>query len=175
MEFRALFQYCRRVVKSRLSLFALLWTCGLLIGICSANAYAFSYEIAGKSMISKQPLLISVLFVTVIPIVLTFVSLRYVRWGCMCVVITVDAMSRGYCGTLVFHAFGSAAWLIRHLYLFSSICTSVLMWWLIVRHNRVDLNRFKRDGLICVLSAAVVAVADIYFVAPFLMDLSKYI
>jgi hypothetical protein len=68
-------------------------------------------------------------------------------------------------------AFGSSAWIIRPLLLFSSGCSSVLMWWLVLRGNAG--RNYKKHICFAFFTSCLVYVLDLFLVSPFVGDLIK--
>jgi len=175
MDFRAAFHRCLSLFKSQLFLVSVIWILGLVVGICFANVYDYNPVSAEKLAVVSAFSPVSLFFIAVLPVALISLSLLYAPKICPCMVVAVEAVCRGYSSMLVVITFGNAAWLIRSLFLFSSILTSVLMWWLIFRYRYVNRYRFRKDIFISLFSAVIIAAVDIIIVAPFLRDLTLYI
>ncbi len=175
MFFRVVMCRFRRLLRSDFFLFSSVWIFGIVIGICLADAYAFSAGAVASALIAVRPSPIATLLITMLPVLMIGVSL----WKASSIVcfatIAIDAVCRGYCSFMTFLSFGSAAWLVRGLVLFSGACTSVLMWWLLLRRGGTDPRRFKKDMVICILSAILISAVDILGISPFLSELAMYI
>jgi len=175
MKFRAFFDRLQFVVSPHLLLYSTVWLLGLIVGLCCANAYAYNLYLSEGFLVSGYISFIGLVAVTVLPIVLVGISLLKAMPFLTCLVISVEAVCRGYCGALVFLVLGGGAWVARIFILFSSACASVIMWWLIFRHRYVDRQRLMRDILIGILLAVIVSAVDIILITPFLSELFLYI
>ncbi len=175
MNYGSVFRRVRHLFRSYYFLISAFWILGIILGICLANAYAYKSDGAVRLLISQPASPIWMLLISVIPIILIALFLWRASTAACCFVVTVEAISRGFCGMLILLAFGSGAWLVRSLFLFTSVCVSVLMWWLVFHYRHADHHCFKKAILICILSALIVSAVDIFYVSPFLLDLTKYI
>ena len=175
MNFEAVMRRFRMLLRSDFFLFSAAWTFGIIIGICLADAYAFSAGRVGSLLIGIKPLPIATLLITTVPVLIIAASLWRACPAVSFSAIVFNAVCRGFCGYEVFLSFGRAAWLVRGLLLFSGIGTSVLIWWLLFRSKGTDRHRFKKDIVICVLSAIIISAVDIMVISPFLRELAVYI
>ena len=160
------------LLQSDFFLFAAVWVLCIIIGICLADAYAYN---SGRLLITSQLFPATTLMITVVPVLVVGLSrLRGCPLACYLVIVT-DALSRGFCGFAVFLSYGSAGWLVRGLVQFSGICTSVMLWWLLLRSSDVDRCCFKKDFAFCMLSAVFISAVDVLCITPFLRELTMYI
>ena len=175
MNFRAVMHSFRVLLRSDFFLFSAAWMFGIVIGICLADAYAFSAGTVGLSLIAVRTSPFGALLITIFPVLVIAVSLWHACPAVSLAAFASCAICRGFCGYVTFQSFGGAAWLIRGLVLFSGVCTSVLMWWLFLRAGTAERNRFKKDIIVCVLSAIIISAVDILVISPFLCELAMYI
>lgn len=175
MFFRAALHRFHMLLRSNLFLFSAVWIFGMITGICLVDAYDFNADIVGSSLITVRPLPIATLLITTLPVLIVGLSLLRGNPVACFVAVALVAVCRGFCGFVIFLSFGSAAWLIRVLLLFSGTCASVLMWWLMLRSTDSNHHRIKKHIIICVLSAFFVSAVDILVISPFLCELAMYI
>lgn len=157
--------------KVRICVLLALWGIGLILGILISKTFHAEYGSCLQQCITNSPSPFLCFVAAFAPAaVLAFVIIFRIFLICYPLFL-VDAICRGFCGMLAFCEFGSGAWLIRLLFMFSSGCASVLMWWLLLRHisNR-RANGFRDIWLASVILSAA-CVLDIFAISPFLSKL----
>lgn len=149
-----------------------LWIMGLLIGIilCNRGSFDAVRMLSGMSLASPAPPCL--FLVCFLPVVLIAIALTSPFFQISYLAVFLSAVSHGFCGTLVYMAQGSAAWLLRPLLLFSASCTSVLMWWLLLQS--MNKGRLYRNIRLAGALACFIYLIDLFLVSPFVSDLVKY-
>lgn len=163
-----------RVWLFRISLLAFLWVLGLVIGIhLSINVCAADYLLLDTA-ISMTPSLTGAFVAAFISIVLCLIGIYTDCFFINCIAILTEAVCRGFCGFLIYLFFGSGAWLLRFVFMFSSAVRSVLVWWMLFGYCSYGRPRlFKTTGIVVVVMIVFVVV-DLFFISPLLIHLSMY-
>jgi hypothetical protein len=155
---------------SRIALYVA-WTIGLLYGcaIALTNNSVFLSWMRGSvfQSVSIVGLLVSVFF----PLLLTYISLVIKKPIILMIVCFIKAAAFSFTGVLIHQCFGTASWLVRHLYLFSDSCfvfTLFALW-----HWQLGSERLvgNFDLTFCCLIGLMVVAADYWLVSPFLSGL----
>ena len=162
--------FCPHSGKRNFLLF-LIWVIGLLLGtlLCnfaSFNCIEFLYE-----AVSVKPSIPGLLLVCTLPVALSSIAICSRVFLIAYLLVFLNAISLGFCGTIINISFGSSAWIIRPMLLLSSGCASVLMWWLLLQNNLEKHNR-KHIRLALIISC-LVCILDFLFISPFVGDLIK--
>lgn len=82
--------------------------------------------------------------------------------------VVVLGICRGFSGLLVFRILGSGAWLVRFFLMFSVGASSVLMFWLMIRHCGDRRKTVSADICLAFVILLVVVLCDVLFISPFL-------
>jgi len=162
-------------INCKLYALFLLWGISLLFGISFAYAISHSSESVLYTAISQPIKPLPALFLLAFPVAVCTVSLRYSVFAICYPLVVLNGLSYGFCGMTVYYAFGTATWLCRFLFLFSGVFSSVCMWMLFLRHSRGKGASFFSDVYFAFIAMCIVLIVDIYFVSPFLADLTKYL
>lgn len=174
MNTRYIFTHSRMYRSLRIWLPASLWVTGLCIGVILAVSHADNSKALLDSILSETPSSILMLAKTALPIVCCGFAIGCSAFALVYPLVLLEATSFGFCAILLFEVFGSGAWLIRLLCLFSSSISCVLMWWLLFRHSKSKAQSFSKDiRLACALSF-LITIVDFFIITPFLADLTKY-
>ncbi len=158
----------------RIYLLMLLWGVGLFTGVLLALSSADACAVMLKSALLNQPSLLCLVPTVAFPVAIVVLSVYSGRFFLCYPLILLEAFCRGFCGMLVYCVFGSGAWLLRFLFLFSAGCGSVLMWWLLFRHCIYKWLDLAKDVRLAVVLALVFILVDILVISPFLIGLSMY-
>lgn len=152
----------------------LLWIVGLILGLFLALSVSGTPGALIKTASSAKPIPLFVFFVNSLPVVIISVVIYYRSFWISYPVVLLESVCHGFCGWLVFSEFGSGAWAVRILFLFSGSCVSVLMWWIFLRHKTYTRRSFVKDVWFVSLAASVISLIDIFVISPFLNSLSNY-
>ena len=163
------FSYCAR--SRILHLFAL-WLTGLLIGILLCSSGSLDHGAVLRSVVVGRPSPIGLLLVCVLPVALTVIALRSPLIAVLYPAVFLNAVSHSFCGSVIYIAQGSAAWLLRPMLLFPSCCATVLMWWLILQSESKYCNH--KNTRFAFIASGIVYIVDLFVISPFIGDLSKY-
>lgn len=130
-----------------------------------SSSVAFTFDIvSGASLavlvvMSLLPFLFSVLFITFsFPVAIFPISF-------------LKAVSFGFCSGSILNYFGSAGWLIRFFFLFTSSCTLTPLIWFWIRHIDGTTFRLKKDFVFCTVFVFLFSVIDHYFIYPYCLIL----
>lgn len=158
----------------RVFLLMLLWCVGIYLGAQLAVSLPFSMldslHLAMKQGIS--PLLL--LTVIGLPVAVCLVAVKLQTYLFLYPVLFFVSLCRGVSGMLCVICFGRGSWLIRPMFLFSCSTTSVLMWWLLLRHSRGVRSTFRKDTYVAVAILGAVVLLDSMLIAPYLSSLTNY-
>ena len=146
---------------------SLLWALSILSGIVLCIFCQHNLTEALRSLSAISPL--GLILVCSLPLAFTIVGLVLPLFPSICIAVILSGFAHGFCGILIYIALGSAAWILRPLLLFSASCTSVLMWWLILK-RRVRYQELRLTGVVFCLFYFL----DLFVVSPFVGDLIKY-
>lgn len=163
------FSYCAR--SRILHLFAL-WLTGLLIGILLCSSGSLDYSAVLQNAVVGRPSPIGLLLVCVLPVTLTVIALQSPLIVVLYPAVFLNAVSHSFCGTAIYIAQGSAAWLLRPMLLLPSCCAAVLIWWLILQSKSKYPNR--NNARLAFIISGIVYIVDLFIVSPLIGDLSKY-
>lgn len=171
MHTKWVFKHFRPRAGKRNFFLVLLWDIGLVLGVllCSLAPCDISDILFGA--IYTKPSVFGLFLVCVLPVALTAISVRTSLFWFSYLTVFLSAVSRGFSGTAIYIAVGSASWLLRSLLLFSASCTSVLMWWLLLQ---ADTGRHLRERMRLSLGlSCFVYIIELFFISPLVSDLVK--
>ena len=174
MHSKWVFKHFLSLSKRHLQLLFLVWVAGLFLGMllcatCNDQTAQLCTGVA-RAVANRFALVLVCLLPIVIVVIALFARLFFLAYP----VVFLMAFSRGFSGFLVCMEQGSGAWLIRPMFLFSAGCTSVILWWLLIRNCNGRRLNFRKDIAIAIASLFVVNTIDLCFISPFLAGLSKY-
>ena len=174
MHSKCLFKHFSSFPKLHIHLLAVLWGAGLLVGIllsttCSGESIAVLH---GALATSASPLLL--FFTIALPVAVTILSLTTPLFVLSYPAAFLTAVCHGFCGILIYLAQGNCSWLLRPMILFTSSCTSVLMWWLLIRNCKGRRAHFGADIRLAGILFCCIFVVDLFVISPLLTDLTKY-
>ena len=146
----------------------LTWVIGILLGYFY---YEPSFSPMMRSVVIRPVSIVGLFSCIFLPLFCSFFSVIVRRPIFILIVCFFKAVSFGFsCGMLT-QLYGSAAWLIRFLFLFSDSCFCVILL-LLWSHRFVYPNiRGYRDFFYCALFGAGIALVDSLFISPFLQGL----
>lgn len=149
----------------------LLWSIGLLLGIllCGLSPYDIVDVLYGTFY--AKPSMFSLFLASILPVLFAVASVHTSLYLISCPSVFLSALSHGFCGAAIYIAFGSAAWLLRPMVLFSAGCTSVLMWWLLFQRNTG--RRMHKHICLALCLSCLVYIVDLFLVSPLVGDLIK--
>ncbi len=151
-----------------------IWCVGLLLGIAlSVSNHPFFEELLGV-VLSKRPAFMALLFRNILPVVLLYVVLSHSVFYMIYPLVFIDAFCRGFCAMCVIGFFGSSAWLLRSMVLFSTGCVSIIVWYMLLSCLQGTAKRSVADIIVVAAIPMVATIIDYSFVSPYLLNLSKY-
>jgi len=109
-----------------------------------------------------------------IPYFLFLICLYFSTYKLCLFLVFVESFFRGFSGSFFSYIYGSSAWLIRPLVMFSGNAVSVLFFWLLIRHLHCKQKSFLRDSILSASALFVVFFLNIFVVSPFCSSLLKY-
>ena len=174
MHSKCLFKHFALLPRLRIQLLAVLWGTGLLVGILlSATCFRESTAVLRSALtVTTAPFL---LFLTIaLPVAVTAVALSTPLFTLSYPLVFFTAVCHGFCGILIYLAQGSSSWLLRPMILFSASCTSVLMWWLLIRNSKEKCLSLGADIRLAGVLSCFIFVIDLFVISPLLTDLTKY-
>ena len=172
MQSRCLFKHFSTHTKLPIYILCLLWICGLLLGIMLASYSDHSLTDTLHNALLTAPQFSSLFLVVAIPVSLTAVAVSTPLFALSYPLIFLIALSHGYSGISIYLIYGSCAWLIRPLILFSASCTSVLIWWLLI--CGCDSCNHKADVRLTTIIFSIIFIINLFVVSPLFDDLTKY-
>lgn len=156
--------------KKHYSLIVLLflWLVGLIAGYCIFFLYRPYLSVQMRSVISQPVSIVGLLCTVFFPFLCTYASISANRPVLIWAVCFFKAVAFSFSFACVSVLFGSAAWIIRFLLMFSDIC-SLLPLFLIWIRSSGDAGMYN-FGMSAVF-ALVLAAVDYFFISPFLIGL----
>ncbi len=153
--------------RSDLSLLIFVWLAGLLLGTMAIwlDPFFFSWM---RPQLSDRVSIVSSIVAAVFPFLLAALAVHINCKVLLLILAFLKTFSFAFCGFLIFHAYGSAGWLLRFLLMFTDICILPIFCWYCIRS--IEKNRVK-DFTVCVFFALAVACFDCFVVSPFLAKL----
>ena len=151
------------------------WCLCLIIGVLIALSMPQPNRAILDAAMSYKPSWIMILLAAGLPLLLYWIGVWYGWSIANYVLVILEGLCRGFCGFWIFLTYGSGAWLIRCGFLFSSALSTMLLWWLICKHNLVGLRSLKKDICITTGLLTVFTIFDRILVLPFSVHLSMYI
>lgn len=174
MNTRFIFNRSAACEKTNIYVMILLCGIGFFVGLFLAVPVLHTSGSLLKLALSAKPIPFFVFLVNGIPITIISIAVYCRLFWISYPFVLLDSLCRGFCGLLVFGEFGSGAWAVRILFLFSRSCVSVLMWWIFLRHRTCTRRSFVKDVWFVSLAASVISLIDIFVISPFLNSLSNY-
>lgn len=161
------FVSCQKAVRPLLIAF---WCIGLLCGILLSVSLHEEFTNAFSLVLQKRPIALYRMLSIIVPVVF-LVAVHNQRCVLLCCAyIFFEAVCRGFSGMAVFCVFGSGAWLLRFLLLFSAIFRATVVWLL------VFLDALSKKIIYYTVSIGlIVSLIDFLFISPQLIHLSTYI
>lgn len=152
-------------------LLILVWVIGLLVGVLLCALSPDDSAEVLSDVASVKPSTVSLFLVCVLPVVFSAIAVRFHVSPIAYFLIFLNTVSHGFCGMAINIAFGSSAWIVRPLLLFSSGCSSVLVLWLLLQKN---IGRHLRKHICFALGiSCLIYILDLLLVSPFVGDLIK--
>lgn len=143
---------------------------GFLAGalIVSSNATQFTLQIRSTaiSQTSSIGLLTQIFFSCTATLLLCKTGRGYIF-----ILSFVQALTFGIVATAIYHAYGSARWLVHGLMLFTRTITLILLFWFWLRIVSGQAHSIFQDFLITLCVSVLAAVFDIYLISPILLKL----
>ena len=144
------------------------WILGILFGACGA-VFAENTYLITDVVVSKRPNLSLLFIVNILPIALLTAIFAFRSYGFIFVMMFLYGLFRGFCGMCTIFTFGSGAWLVRCLLLFSGSAVSVLVWWLALSYVAYRCHVLKL--LFNLLFISLVTFVDYFVISPFLVGI----
>ena len=151
-----------------------IWCVGLLLGIALSAANRPLFGDLLRVVVTKRPSFTALLFRNILPVVLLYVVLLHSGFYMIYPLIFIDALCRGFCAMCVIGFFGSSAWLLRSMVLFSTGCVSIIFWYMLFSFLQGTAKRSAADMIVVAAIPMVATIIDYSFVSPYLLNLSKY-
>lgn len=172
MHAKWVFKHFSSYAQGRVLYLVMVWALSLMAGILlCASASIDPYDTI-QTTFSEPPSLVGRFFICVLPVASITAVLQSPLFVLSYLVVFLCGVSHGFCGFATYIALGDAAWLLQPLLLFSTGCSSVLMWWLISQGGAK--SRIHKCIRPAVILCCVIYCIDLFVVSPLVADLSKY-
>ena len=150
-------------------LLALSWITGLFVG-------AFIAYLAGDPLFSLMRMalcrpvsIVSLLLTTCLPFLISAIAVYISKPDLLPLIALLKGVSFSMVSIAVFHAFGTAGWMMRSLVMFTDLAALPVLYVFWHRHISGEFPVSMRDfGYVLVLCA--VCSLDVYWITPFLAD-----
>lgn len=152
----------------------LFWLFGLFAGILLAvSSFGVCSEIL-KAALFKKPSAWYLVFSMACTIVF-LLEMQHCKFVFSYLYLLIEALCRGFSGFLVFMIYGSGAWLIRMFFLFSGMCRSVIIWFLLFRCITFRNTKPITNLRFTLGSLLLIGLFDILVISPCFIRLISYI
>lgn len=152
---------------------SLFWISGLLLGMTFSVFAGFSSELALTALEGSLSVF-SFFFSILLPVLLTFLAVYVSKPYLLYALIFSKAFIFAFVCTGLLSVFGSAAWLIHSLFMFSDLVVLPFLWWIWLQSFAQERGCVLR---LCAAAAVVVFLIGLFdyaFIAPFLADLISF-
>ena len=150
------------------------WMAGLFLGTTTAYASARFLDSMLHSAISNQPSLSTLIGSAVLPFLLSTVVFFLSEPWLLLPICLMKAFGFGFCAFSVLLAFGSAGWLVRFLFLFTDVfVVPVFLFYCLYQLRRGTFFNFRVTSAFAAV-ASMVAAADYYLIAPYLVSVIDF-
>jgi len=173
MHSKWVFNHFRTLPRHHMRLLVLLWLSGLLTGILLCCVCADDLCESSRAAMDASVSPFWLLFICILPIAAAIASVTTPLFVIGYPLVFVFAFFHGFSGIMISVGVTGGTWLLRPMILFSSCCTAVLMWWLLLR-GKSGICLKKDIRLACII-LCFVFLADLFIMSPFVGDLLKSI
>ena len=156
----------------RIGVLVALWIFALIAGIYIASISGSTFLPALCAAVKISPSLVGLVAVTLLPVAVCAIGEVANLFAIDCVVIAFSGLFRGYFGFLLYILYGSGAWLLRSLFLFSSTAIDVLLLWMVLRNCVYRRADFRRTFPGIAVIVFLLIVVERFIVSPLLIRLS---
>lgn len=148
---------------------ALFWTVGLICGVCYA-ANNLSVVVLMRLAILKQVSIVGLLYVLVLPLLIAVICVYYSRPAVFYLLIALKAFFSSTCLYWVANAYGSAAWLVQILLLFSATVSNAILLWVGYKQAH-HVFSFHIHCVFIVMIILFIGLIDYLLLSPFTVTL----
>lgn len=171
MNIEFIFNRFNKYKRNDLVILVILWVIGLVTGIIFSFLFRKESSAVLMAAVTTEHRPYFALLVRIFPLVVITLAIHK-RIVSLCYpLFLLEALCHGFCGMLPAFVFGSSAWLVRSLFLFSSCCVAVAMWWLLLRHLPGKHPNFFKDVKFVFMVICGISLIDIYVISPQLPNL----
>ena len=147
------------------------WITGLLLGCSFAGSFS-PHCVSLMLCAVYQPLsIVGLLSCSFFPFLLICFSLYSDSFTVLYLLFFFKAVSFGFTGMLLCFTFGSAAWLIGILIMFSNVTSTFLLFFFSMRRYGPQIGVRKHELVCCFICLFLIALIDYFAVEPFLRGL----
>ena len=155
-----------------LPLWLLLWCIAVIVGILTATQSETVAVPLLLSVVSSRASFVSLLMISEIPVLITYLAFNRSQTLLLCFLILLTGISKGFVGMLIYLVYGSGAWLLRFLLLFTSSCSELLIWWLLMKHHKQMKQCSCQNCTFVAILMCFVSAFDAFVILPFISGLS---
>lgn len=159
--------FCRRSVF----VLAISWLVSIVSGILLAATFPVSLFSLMRTSLSGRVSIVGAFAVLIFPLFSSAVAIRFNRLRFIYLIATLKGICFGFSIFILLKLFGSAAWLVRWLILFSDACMSIPLFSFWIRHLRHPHNGLRNDFICCLVLCILIGVVDYYVISPFTVAL----
>ena len=153
---------------------AALWFLGLIVGIVLTTTCPADSICNLRFAVFQQPSFVCLLLATSLPIIILYLLLNRRLMGFCYPLFLTEAICRGFCGMLLFLAFGSCSWLIRFLFMFSHSLGSVLIWSFFLQNIYYKSVRLFPVFHLLLIANFGICLIDYFIISRYLSSLLLY-
>ena len=170
--------FCKRNFLSSIHIrffFALIfWIAGLSFGLVLASLTNSTLSFSEFSFVAYPASPFCFLIISFLPYLACVLALRLNRFFLIYLLFFVFAFSQAFTSMFLFYYIGNGAWVIRLLFLFSSVVSSVLMWWLVLRFCFAKVFSLSKDVLLTANCLLLSCIFELSVISPFVTNFLKY-
>ena len=152
-------------------LLALWWFAGFVLGAFTANRVSYSFTSLMRMAVSFRVSIVSSLMVSLLPLSVSALVVYLDKPAGIFAIAFLKAVCYGFCSAGIRCAYGSAAWLVHFLFLFSDNLSVLVLFWFWLRHTAGRKLAVWSDLTVCAVICAGIGILDSCLVSPFLAGL----
>lgn len=150
---------------------AIWWFAGLILGALAAYHLSDSFFPLMRAAAQSRVSIVSLMTVTLLPLLASALAVSLDRSVLIFGISFIKAFLYSLCLAGMIGTFGSAAWLVAFLFLFSDNLTIPVLFLFWFRHIEGRRRSFCTDCLVCSVVCVLVGIMDFCLISPFLANL----
>ncbi len=166
MRYRWHFNFLKKQLNRPDLQLSAVWLAGLLIGILLSSQMDRSIFTALRPILSERTSIIYHFAIVALPFLFAAYCIAIHKSKLLFFICFLKAVHFSFCGHLLYHAYGSAGWLVRFLLQFTEIFTMPILFAYCLRNISCGYDSAQRDLLICLILVAFMSCIDYFVISP---------